>query len=172
MKGLALMFLIGTTTAMSFVCGPSQPSPKPAIGDTCLVGSWTLAHEENRSGYAYAGTPVSVNGLHGARLTLATNGTKTETFAESDPLVGTIADGRELSITIRGTYSFHVHFDGHQFVETGTKTPLPTTATVGGVPIPDYQSSYTPGRGTYVCSPGNLTTTETSGIQTDSWSRS
>ena len=166
------MLLIGSIAAMSTACGPSQSSSKPAIGDTCLVGSWTLAHEENRSGYAYAGTPVSVNGLHSARLTLAADGTETETFAESDPLVGTIADGRELSITIRGTYSFHLHSDGHQYVETGTETPLPTTATIGGVPIPDYHSSYTPGRGTYVCSARNLTTAEASSTQTDSWSKS
>jgi hypothetical protein len=171
MKRLALVMLIGATAALSTGCSLGHPPANPAVGDACLVGSWTLDHEENRSGYSYAGTPVSVTGLHGARLTLAADGTETEAFAGSDPLVGRIADGRELSIRIEGSYSFQLRADGHQYVETGTDTPLPTTATIGGVSIPDYRSSYSPGRGTYECSQRSLAMTTASGVQTDRWSR-
>ena len=171
LRWLALVLLTGTIAVLSTACSLRPATSKPAVGDSCLVGSWSLDHEENQSGYLYAGVPVSVSGLKGAKLTLGADGAETETFAESSPLIGTIADGRVLSITIRGSFTFYVHADGHQFVQTGTVTPLPTTATIGGVAVPDYHSSYVPGRGTYECSQRNLTMTTTDGVQTDSWSR-
>jgi hypothetical protein len=112
-----------------------------------------------------------VSGLHGAKLTLGTDGTETESFAGSDPLVGTIADGRVLSISVGGSFTFHIHAEARQFVETGTKTPVPVKATLSGVPISGYAGYYVPGTGTYSCSQANLTTTTKSGVQTDNWSR-
>jgi hypothetical protein len=112
-----------------------------------------------------------VSGLHGAKLTIGTDGTETESFAESDPLVGTMADGRVLSISVAGSFTFHIHADARQYVETGTNTPVPVKATLSGVPISDYAGSYSPGTGTYSCSGSNLTTTTKSGVQTDNWSR-
>jgi hypothetical protein len=135
------------------------------------VGSWSLDHEVNRSGWSYANTPVSVIGLHSARLTLAADGTETESFAGGGPLVGTLVDGRVLSIMLGGSFTFHLHADRGRYVETGSDTALPVTATLGGVPVPGYHGSYSPGTGTYECSQKNLTTTTSSGVQTDSWSR-
>ncbi len=166
-----LLLLIGTCAASSGACTVGGTSSAPAIGDTCLVGSWTLDHEASQSGWSYANTPVSVSGLRGARLTVGGDGTEAESFAGSDPLVGTMADGRVLSISIRGSFTFHVHADGHQYVETGTNTTVPVTATIGGALIPDYHGSYSPGTGTYSCSRRSLTTTTGSGVQTDTWSR-
>jgi hypothetical protein len=166
-----LMLLIAVCAAVSAGCNLRGTSTSPAIGDACLIGSWRLDHEVNQSGWSYANVPVSVSGLDGARVTLGADGTETESFAGSKPLVGTLADGRVLSISLGGSFTFHLHTDGHRYVESGTDTPLPVTATLGGVPIPGYHGSYTPGTGTYECSQRNLTTTTSSGVQTDSWVR-
>lgn len=152
-------------------CGQAPAAAKPAIGDSCLVGAWVLQHEENRSGYGYNGTPVPVTGLAGARLTFGADGVETEVFDGSTPLVGTVADGRVLSITIGGSVTYHIHADGHQYTETGTETSLPTAATIGGARVTDYQSHYSPGTGSYQCSKQSLTLTGSTGVQTDTWSR-
>ena len=85
--------------------------------------------------------------------------------------MGMMANGRVLSITIGGSYTFHMHADGRQYVESGTATALPVTATIGGSPVPDYHGSYSPGTGTYECSQQALSTTTSWGVQTDTWSR-
>jgi hypothetical protein len=169
-----LRFLLATGMCASLCSGCSLSPPASAsqtIGDACLVGSWSLDNEVNRSGWSYANTPLSVSGLHGARLTLGADGTEKELFAESNPLVGTLADGRVLSITIRGSFAFRLHADGHRYVETGKVTVVPVTANLDGVPVSDYHGSYSPGTGTYACSQRTLTTTTGSGVQTDTWSR-
>lgn len=152
-------------------CSQVPAVAKPAIGDSCLVGSWVLEHEANRSGYLYSGTPVPVAGLGGAKLRFGADGVETEVFDGSAPLVGTTADGRVLSITIGGSVTYHIHADGHQYTETGTETNLPTMATIGAVVISDYQSHNSPGTGSYQCSGQSLTTTGSTGGQTDTWSR-
>jgi len=171
MRLLVFLLLVGACASLTG-CGLSRPASAPAIGDACLAGTWSLDNEVNRSGWSYMNTPVSVSGLRGERLTFGADGTETGVFAGSSPLVGALADGRLLSITIRGSYSFHLHADGHKYVETGTVTVLPVTAKVGDVPVADYHGSYSPGTGTYTCSQKTLTTTTGSGVQTDSWSRS
>lgn len=166
-----LVLLVATCVAMLGGCTPTRVSSSPAIGDACLIGKWTLEHEVNLSGWSYSSIPISVTGLAGARLTLGADGTETESFAGSEPLVGTLADGRVLSITLGGSFTFHLQADGGKYTETGTDTALPVTATLSGVAISDYHGSYQPGTGTYQCSQQNLTTMTSSGVQTDSWSR-
>ena len=163
--------MIATCAALSSGCSLRGIAARPAIGDSCLVGSWSLDHEVNRSGWSYSNIPVAVSGLAGARLTLGADGTETELFTGSEPLSGTLADGRVLSITLGGSFTFHFHADGRQYVETGSETALPVTATLNGVAIAGYHGSYTPGSGTYTCSQRNLTTTTGSGVQIDSWVR-
>lgn len=136
-----------------------------------MVGSWTLQHEENRSGYSYAGVPVPVTGLQGATLVIDAGGSETVQFEASRPLVGTVTGGRVLSITIRGSAVFHIHADGHNYTETGSNTDLPTAATLDGNPVTDYHSSYAPGNGTYSCSSSSLMVTTASSVQTDTWTR-
>ena len=171
MKRTIFLLLIGTLASLAGGCTRGGPPPTPAIGDTCLVGNWRLDHEVNRSGWSYVNTPVSVSGLHGAKMAIGADGTETQVFAGSEPLVGTMADGRVLSIAIGGSFTFQLHADGHQYVESGTVTAVPVTATVGGSPVTDYHGSYSPGTGTYECSQGALTITTNSGVQTDTWTR-
>ena len=170
-RQLIVVLLIGTYALLCGACAPSRPSSTPAIGDACLVGNWRLDHEVNRSGWSYSNIPVSVSGLSGAKLALGADGTEREVFAGSAPLVGMMGNGRVLSITVGGSYTFHMHADGRQYVETGTVTALPVTATLGGSPVLDYHGSYSPGTGTYECSQLTLSTTTRSGVQTDTWSR-
>ncbi len=162
-----LAALCGFTVA----CSVAPAAAKPAIGDSCLVGAWVLQHEENKSGYMYNGTPVPVTGLAGARLTLGADGIETLVFDGSSPLVGTAADGRVLSISIGGSVTYHLHADGHRYTETGTVTSLPTTATIGGVTVTNYESHNSPGTDSYQCSTHSLTTAGSTGVQTDTWSR-
>jgi len=171
MRPAILLLMIAACAAASAGCNLGGTSAGPAIGDACLVGSWSLDHEVNQSGWSYSNVPVAVSGLGGAHLRLGADGTETESFAGSQPLVGTLADGRVLSISLGGSYTFHLHADGHRYVESGTDTPLPVEATLSGVAIPGYRGSYTPGTGTYVCSQRNLTTTTSPDVQTDTWVR-
>ena len=171
MKRIIFILLIGTLALLSGGCTPGGPPSTPAIGDACLVGNWRLDHEVNRSGWSYRNTPVSVSGLNGAKLALGADGTESEVFAGSQPLVGTMADGRVLSIAIGGSFTFHLHADGRQYAESGTATAVPVTADVSGSPVTDYHGSYSPGTGTYECSQRTLTTTTSSGVQTDTWTR-
>jgi hypothetical protein len=113
-----------------------------------------------------------VSGLAGAKLTIAPDGTDTEVFDGSQPLVGTASNGRALSISISGSVKFRIHGDGTKYVTTGTRTQMPTLATITGVNIADYQSFYAPGQGTYKCAGQSLTATNSTAIQTDTWSRS
>jgi len=145
-------------------------APSPAIGDACLVGSWTLQRSVNTNGYSFNNAPLQVVGLRGATLTLAVDGTGSEDFADSEPLLGTTADGGKLAITIRGTWAFSIKGTGGLYVETGTKTQLPTTAPFNAKPA-DYNSSYSPGSGTYSCTRSSLTLTTDDKVQTDSWSK-
>lgn len=156
------------STACSF---GRQSSTAPPIGDSCVVGSWVLSEETNHSGYAYAGVPVAVSGLAGAKLTLTTSGDEKESFDNSAPLIGTLANGLALSITIRGSIDYRIHAASGKYQETGTVVQLPTTAIAGGAPVTDYHSSYSPGRGTYSCAAGRLTITTEDGNQTDVWSK-
>ena len=153
-------------------CGQSTKLQKkvviaPAIGDICLVGKWTLQNDVSPTGYTVHNTPVPVSGLRGATITFQLDGTETRDFTGSEPLVGDY-QGSQLVIKISGSVQFTIHASDGNFVESGTKTSLPTTATLGGDPI-DYGSTYRPGYGQYQCIAGQLTFF--SGAQTDTWSR-
>ena len=100
-------------------------------------------------------------------MTFVVGGTGSEDFAESEPLLGTTADGGKLAITIRGSWTFSIKGTAGHYVETGNKTDLPTTATYNGKAV-DYHSSYSPGNGTYSCSSSSLTMTTNDQVQTDS----
>ena len=155
---------------LSAACSFGSCGAQPAVGDSCLVGTWTELHEENASAYSYAGQPLAVAGFTGARMTIKSDGTETFSFDSSQPLVGTTSAGQQLSISVRGSVTFHVHGDGHKLSETGTKTTMPTTATVNGVAV-QYSSYEAPGPRDYTCSGKSLTTHTEDGVQTDSWSR-
>ena len=171
MKQPILLLIIATCAAVFGGCSLRGTPTGPAVGDACLVGRWTLEHEVNQSGWTYSNVPVEVSGLAGAQLTIAAGGTESESFAGSEPLSGTLADGRVLSITLGGSFTFHLRADGHRYEETGTETVLPVTATLSGVPIPGYHGAYAPGMGTYACSQRSLTTTTGGNVQTDTWVR-
>ncbi len=149
----------------------SHASAAPPIGDSCLVGSWVLTEQTNQSGYTYANVPVIVSGLSGATLKMTAAGEEIESFDGSEPLVGTLSNGLQLAITIRGSIDYKIHAASGRYEETGTVVNLPTTATAGGAPVTDYHSSYSPGRGTYSCAGARLTLTTEGETQTDVWSK-
>lgn len=147
---------------------PKNAAATPGIGDTCLVGTWTLEKETNGSGYKLNGEPVAVKGGGGATVKFASSGAESGSFDGSDPLIGDY-QGHQLSILISGSYEFTIQASDGKYAETGTKTQLPTTATVDGQPI-TYHSSYEPSNGTYECSSTQLTMTTEDGDQTNVWS--
>ena len=149
--------------------GPKNAAATATIGDRCLVGTWTLEKETNTSGYKLNNEPVAVKGAGGATVKFASSGAESGSFDGSDPLIGDY-QGHQLSILISGSYEFTIHAGEGKYAEKGTKTQLPTTATVDGQPI-TYHSSYEPSNGTYECSSTQLTTTTEDGVQTNVWSR-
>jgi hypothetical protein len=161
--------LLALLLASAGACGGTQAAT--SVGDSCLAGSWTLEQQQNKSGYSYQGVPVAVAGLGGAKLTIKSDGTRQEVFDGSKALMGTTGAGQQLVIKITGSVTFKVHGDGKQYVETGSRKQLPTTATINGVPIAGYQSSYSPAQGAYKCDAKSLTTTTKSGIQTETWTK-
>jgi len=167
--------LFAVATVLVVIAGAcsfgKQTSNPPAIGDSCVVGSWVLTEETNESGYTYAGVPLAVSGLAGATLAITSSGDEKQSFEKSQPLVGTLPSGLELRITIRGSIDYKIHASAGKYAETGTVVQLPTTATAGGAPVTNYHSSYSPGSGTYSCASGNLTLTTSGGNQVDTWSK-
>ena len=162
--------LISLALAGCTLPGAVSSASPPAVGDRCLVGTWTLVEETNRHGYSFNTVPLPVSGLAGSTLTITSAGEEKEVFDGSQPLVGTLSDGRKLVITIGGSTAFHIRGDGHKYTESGAKTDLPTTATLDGQPA-SYHSSYSPGTGTYQCSSSSLTLTTSDENQTDEWSK-
>jgi len=158
------------TLLLAAACSFGSCGAQPAVGDGCLVGNWTELHEENRSAYSYAGQAIAVSGSAGTRLTIAGDGTETFSFDSSAPLVGSTGAGQQLAITVRGTVKFHVHGDGHELTETGTRTTVPTQATLDGNPV-QYSGYEAPGSWRYTCGDKTLTMTTDDGVQTDTWSR-
>ncbi len=148
----------------------STPAP-PAVGDSCLVGGWVDVKEDNSSGYTWLGLPLAVSGLAGAQLKIQSDGTETQVFDGSQPLVGLTRAGQQLAISIRGSVRYRIHGDGKNYTESGTGAQMPTTATLNGQPV-SYHSAQTPGPGTYSCTKNSLTMTTRGGVQTDSWARS
>jgi hypothetical protein len=142
----------------------------PAIGDTCLVGTWTLQEEVNTSGYSLNNVTLPVTGLRGAIVTFSSDGKESESFDGSAPLVGQSPRGDVLSITIGGSIVYRIHAADGDYTETGSKTQLPTMATLNGAMV-EYHSSYEPGSGTYSCAGSNLTMITKGGVQTAMWSR-
>lgn len=126
-----------------------------------------MQQEVNTSGYSFENTTVPVSGLRGATVTFGQDGSETKVFDGSQPLVGSF-NGQTLAITVRGSAHFTVHASQGTFAETGTRTQLPTTATLGGSPV-NYHSSTGPGTGQYVCSSSRLSISYGS-VQTDSYS--
>ena len=166
------LLLVAACLAATQACllgSPKHAASSAAIGDTCLVGAWTLQQEENESGYTLENVPVAVKGLGGAILTFNSSGEEKETFDGSGPLIGRTGQG-ELAINISGAFLFQIHADKGKYTETGSRTQLPTTATLNGAPI-TYQSSYSPGSGTYECSASSLTMVTNDSVQTANWSR-
>jgi hypothetical protein len=172
MRRSASFGLIAAAVLVTAGCSLGSHSTTSAgVGDSCLVSDWVLADESNSTGYTYAGVPVAVDGLAGTKLTISSAGEEKEDFDGSRPLVGTLADGRVLSITIGGSIDFHIHASAGTFAETGTKTNLPTEATVDGSAVSGYQSFYEPAQGTYKCTAESLTMTTSDNVQTTTWSK-
>jgi hypothetical protein len=166
----AILVAAGALLSGCVMPGHSAAAVNTSVGDSCLVGTWTLVDETNQHGYSYSNNPVSVSGLAGSILTITSSGVEMEVFDGSQPLIGTTADGRQLAITIRGSFKFHIHGDGQKYAEAGQTVQLPTNATLDGQPT-RYHSSYAPGNGTYVCSSSSLTLTTSGGNQTDKWTK-
>lgn len=161
-----LVLVCGACTFGS--CSAGGAGATPAVGDTCLVRSWTEVMETNSTGYTWLNVPLAVSGLAGARMTISPDGSLTEVFDGSRPLVGVDRAGQQLVIGIRGTVHFHIHGDGKTFTETGTRVEMPTVASLNGQPV-TYHSEQSPGPGTYTCSKTALTMTTANGVQADQW---
>jgi hypothetical protein len=163
--------LVAALVLLAQACTLGHPtaSAPPPIGDACLVGTWTLDQDVNTTGYTFNNVQIEVSGLEGATMTFTSDGAGVEDFTRSQSLTGTTADGHQLSITLRGKWPFHIHADGHKYVETGPKTPLPTSATLDGLAV-DYSSYYSPASGTYTCSKRNLVMVDPQ-VQTDTFSK-
>jgi len=174
MSRVGVVVLLAACLAATGACvipgSSARAAHSPAIGDTCLVGRWNLQESVNTDGYTFNNAPLRVAGLRGATMTFAVGGTGSEDFSESEPLLGTTADGGKLAITIRGSWTFRIKGTAGHYAETGNKTDLPTTATFNGKVV-DYHSSYSPGNGSYSCSSSSLTMTTNDQVQTDSWSK-
>jgi hypothetical protein len=150
---------------------PGSAAAATTVGDTCLVGKWTLINETNQRGYSFSNVPVMVQGFAGATLTITSAGDEKEVFQGSAPLVGTLGDNRQLVITVGGSADFQIQASGGKYSETGKVTQLPTNATVAGQTVTNYHSSDSPGNGTYECTGSTLTITTSGGNQTDYWSK-
>jgi hypothetical protein len=97
---LSLVFYFTTNKPLS------RTTPKVTLGDACLVGGWTLRHEDYH--FNSATTHVVLSGLSGALLTITPSGTATLSYDPSAPEIGHTNSLPE-SLLLRGSLVSLVH---------------------------------------------------------------
>jgi hypothetical protein len=103
----------------------------PAIGDSCLVGSWAILHEQDVT--TIGSSTVTLVGLDGTKMTIAASGLQTYDYNASLPLVGDY-NGRSLSETMRGTATFQLKATATTLAITAVSADATVTAALDGVP--------------------------------------
>lgn len=151
---LAMAGAAGLLHATAVSISAATPSP-PAIGDPCLVGHWVLTQETAPGNWTWANEVIAVKGLAGLTIDFTADGTETDNYNATRPLVGDY-HGHKVEIVLRGTVFYHTHADGHQIVQSSVAPNVTVTFYYDGVLQPGGYVSYTATTNSYVCSATQL----------------
>jgi len=132
-------------------------TPNPlAIGDSCLVGKWTLTSLVMTDTASVPGATLTFTGQVGTVMTLGAEGTEVYDLTNSTPLVGS-GGGHTFSWQGQGVQRFQFHGEGGEWWESGPgQTATATHVVVDGVAQPDFSNVGPPIAGSYTCSGSSL----------------
>ena len=137
----------------------ATPAPTPsglAIGDSCLVGRWTLTSLVMMDTVSLPGVTLAFTGQVGTVLTLGADGTEIYDLTNSTPLVGS-GGGHTLTWQGQGVQRFQFHGEGGKWWESGPgQAATATHVVVDGVAQPDFTNVAPPVSGSYTCAGSNL----------------
>jgi len=133
------------------------PTASPlAIGDSCLIGKWTLTSLVMTDTASVPGTTLTFTGQVGTVMTLGAEGTEVYDLTSSTPLVGS-GGGHTFSWQGEGVQRFQFHGEAGEWWESGPgQTATATHVVVDGVAQPDFSNVGPPIAGSYTCSGSNL----------------
>ena len=154
------------------------PSPSPirtatpaptvnalAIGDSCLVGRWTLMSLLMTDTASVPGVTLTFTGQLGTVMTLGAEGTEVYDLTNSTRLVG-VGNGHTISWQGQGVQRFQFRGEGGQWWESGPgQLATATNVVLDGVAQPDFSSVGPPTAGFYTCSTSELRMTAVDPVQ-------
>ena len=148
-----LVVIIFGYFAVHFIVG-RQSLANQSVGDSCLVGTWTLQREQGH--YSTNNIIVTISGLSGTKLTIIGTGAATYDYGASAPETGRNGTQHE-SAVLRGTRSAQIHaLKGALGIST-ISNHATWTISLDGIarppaPLPDPN----PGMAGYSCSKSRL----------------
>ncbi len=146
------------------------PTPAPtvnaiAIGDSCLVGRWTLMSLLMTDTASVPGVTLTFTGQLGTVMTLGAEGTEVYDLTNSTRLVG-VGNGHTISWQGQGVQRFQFRGEGGQWWESGPgQLATATNVVLDGVTQPDFSSVGPPTAGSYTCSGSELRMTAVDPVQ-------
>jgi serine/threonine-protein kinase len=148
------------TTASRQATSASSPPATAAVAtgfDSCLVGRWTVQTATIPITVSLNGQSVPVTGAKGATSTFTADGTLTEDYGNSAPLLGTV-NGQSLVVNLRGIGALRTTASkGNLSVVQGSTAGISGTAALaGGVPTSFQGSPVTGTSFSYTCSAHDL----------------
>jgi hypothetical protein len=115
------------------------------VGDPCAVGTWRLAGPITVTFIHTNGEEVAATGGANAVLEIAPDGTYTVDWADSEPFLGTMANGAALEFTYRGVETGMLfHHDGVVEDSGNEVSQKSLSGTIGGAPIEEPFVSASP----------------------------
>ena len=156
-SAIAIQSANPTPTPSPIRTATPAPTPSPlAIGDSCLVGRWTLLSLVMTDTASIPGVTLTFTGQVGTVMTLGAEGTEVYDLTNSSPLVGS-GGGHSLSWQGQGVQRFQFHGEGGQWRESGPgQTATATHVVIDGVAQPDFTNVGPAIAGSYTCSASDL----------------
>src|SRR6266513_2106792 len=135
---------------------PAPTASPLAIGDSCLVGRWTLMSLLMTDTASVAGITLTFTGQLGTVMTLAAEGTEVYDLTNSTRLVG-VGNGHSISWQGQGVQRFQFHGEGGDWWESGPGQIATATQVIfDGAAQPDFSSVGPPMAGSYTCAGSEL----------------
>jgi hypothetical protein len=153
LRELALAILVATVSA----CGGGSASA-PAIGDQCLVGSWTATSYQATfpAGAIVLDVAMSVSGGEGLMVTYSADGTETDDYAHVAPLKAS-GGSHTAQFQLSGVAHFKMRAKDNGWTQSGPEQSLAESIVIdGGAQVQDT-NTFPGGHGTYKCSGSDLT---------------
>jgi hypothetical protein len=152
LRELAFAILVATVSS----CGGSASAP--AIGDQCLVGSWTATSYQAifPAGAIVLDVAMSVSGGEGLMVTYSADGTEIDDYSHGAPLKAS-GGSHTAQFELRGLAHFKMRAKDNSWTQSGPDQSLAENIVIDSGPEVQDTNTFPGGHGTYTCSGSDLT---------------